>query len=307
MNFFRKSFYAAIIAAFLLISTSVGAFAQNALTKTTQLIALGETNINVNIYEKKGVPITFVAPHHNEKISIKVAKELIEKYGGRLIEIEAVDENGNAARRLQFKFANKSYSVDPNRVFTEYGRQCNNPPEIVPHIKTFSDNFLKLALQDGVRLREGEQFLVALHNNGDIDEPGRTDEQKERDLSAFSFIRGGRPQHPLLGAHQAQAEGVFISNVEYDEDNFLFVTSPAHLGFFAEKGFNVILQKPAARLQVKACQVDDGSLSVFSAFYNIPYINVEGDARFGEFRQRQMIEAVYELLKAKWGFINKAI
>jgi len=44
------------------------------------------------------------------------------------------------------------------------------------------------------------------------------------------------------------------------------------------------------------CSVDDGSLSVYAALSGVPYVNLEADAVGGAARQRQMLQAVYELL-----------
>ena len=273
--------------------------AQNGVSKKTEFIKLGESSVKINTYEKKGTDITFVSVHHNEWIAIKAAKEIIEKNGGRLIELESVSENGTPLRRVRFKFNGRDYSFDPNRIYTENGRICNNPtPEVLPLIKQFAADLLKIILpQEGNRLRKGEKFLVALHNNGDVDDETRGLRDRERDLTAFAYIKGGKIQHPLHGAFEEQVEGVFISNVEDDEDNFFFITTPNLLGFLAQKGFNVVLQKPAAKLQAANCEIDDGSLSVYFGQRHLPYINIEADNRNGEFRQKQMIETVYQLLQ----------
>jgi hypothetical protein len=98
------------------------------------------------------------------------------------------------------------------------------------------------------------------------------------------------------GAFHEQAAGVFLSNLEGDEDNFVLLSTPEFLPFFAERGFNAVVQKPAAMLRGAGCDIDDGSLSVYSSLQNIPYINLEADAQTGGPRQRQMLEAVHQLL-----------
>lgn len=279
---------------FLLVFVS--AFAQNGTR--TKTLRLGDTKVNVNIYEKRGSAITFVALHHNEQISVKIAKNFVEKRGGRLIELESLNENGQPTRRLRFDFEKKPYSIDPNRIFTDYGRICGNPPPILPSIKAFADNLLKIILQpDAKKLQRRGKFLVSLHNNQNIDDENRNQSEKEKDLTAFAFIKGGKTQHPLFGQYQSQAEGAFISNIEEDEDNFVFLSSPTLLNYFAGKGFHVVLQKPGAKLKTLDCAVDDGSLSVYFGQQNLSYISLEADKENGEERQRQMIEAIYQLLK----------
>lgn len=267
----------------------------NGVKKETQTLALGDSTVKINIYERKGARVTFVSPHHNEQIAVRLGREAIEKTGGRFIEIESHDENGNPQRRLNFSFKGANYSLDPNRIFTENGRHCAGfAPEIEPLVKDFAERLLKIILADGARLREGERFLVAIHNNRDVDERLELAE-KSRDLTALGFSSGFATMNLTQTEFHYQAEGVYLSNNESDADNFVFVSTPLLMSFFAAEGFSVVLQKPATKLQIKNCAVDDGSLSVFAGLRNIPYINFEADSKYGEFRQRQMINAVYRL------------
>lgn len=271
--------------------------AQSAVEKKTFEILLGETPVKINVYEKKGTAITFFAPHYNERTGNGIALQLIAAKGGRVVEIESTDENAKPARRLKFLLKGKSYSVDPNRIYTDNGRTCDNAePETIEAVKKFSNELLKIVFssETGDKLRDGEKFLVAVHNNKDVT-GAETDEAKANDLTSYSFVRGGKIPKAVTGAYQDQVSGVYLSNTEFDEDNFFFLSSAdAGLAFFAEKGFNVALQKPASNLLGKDCRIDDGSLSVFAGQRNIPYINVEADAIYGASRQRQMLEAIYE-------------
>lgn len=79
-------------------------------------------------------------------------------------------------------------------------------------------------------------------------------------------------------------------------DNFVFLSAPRYVGYFAEFGFNVVVQKAAAKLAAKQCAIDDGSLSIFAAQNGISYICLEADGAHGALRQKQMFEAVYGLL-----------
>ena len=60
--------------------------------------------------------VTFFAPHYKEQISRNLAGECLERRGGRLVEIEASAERGNANRFVKFKTNNKTYAFDPNRI-----------------------------------------------------------------------------------------------------------------------------------------------------------------------------------------------
>jgi hypothetical protein len=271
--------------------------AQDLLSKRTHTVLLGETGVKINVYEKTGGKITFVAPHHNEQIAIKTARAAVEKNGGRLVEIESFDQNGRPARNLSFKFQGKTLSVDPNRIFTENGRNCGGFYSGSERaVKNFAEEFLKIVLaEDGRNLRDGERFIVAVHNNSNVDE--KHENQRASDLTATAFVKNVKFARTAHNSFQEQADGVYLSNLEDDADNFIFLSTPAFIGFFAEKHFNVVTQKSADKLTSKKCSVDDGSFSVFAAQSAIPYICLEADAKNGGLRQSQMFDSVYELLK----------
>ncbi len=288
----------------ILLFIAVGASA--ATVKSIRKLQLGESEIIVNVYENAGAKITFFAPHYNEQTGIFLAKEYINKNGGRLIEIESLDEKGYSTRNVKFSYGGKTYSIDPNRIYTANGRSCNIAGEISETVKNFADNLLKIILvPDGKALREGERFIVAVHNNANI--LAKAANAQMNDLSVIAFIKGQSTKILVGGVFEAQADGVFISNTETDEDNFIFLSSLTHLGYFAEKGFNVVVQKPAARLQSKQCTVDDGSLSVYAAQMSVSYICLEADGVSGYMRQRQMFDAIYALLQIEQKLVKTEI
>ncbi|HEX8735875.1 MAG TPA: hypothetical protein VF721_11155, partial [Pyrinomonadaceae bacterium] len=234
----------------LLLILSLTAAAQAATRKTTHALLLGETEIRINVYEKAGAGVTFFAPHHNEQLGILLAKEIVEAKGGRVVEIESFDEKGKPARYLKFQYNGKTYSIDPNRIYTDNGRMCNVAYEPNPVVKIFADNLLKLLLPpDGKSLRENERFIVAVHNNVDVS--GKDSDAQSSDLTAVAFLKAQSTNNLVHGAFQDQADGVFLSNTESDEDNFVFLSTPAYLGFFADRGFNVVIQKAASKLQTR--------------------------------------------------------
>lgn len=273
--------------------------AQDSPAKTVKTFKLGETDVKVNVYERAGAAVTLFAPHHNEQGALKAAREAVAARGGRFVEVESFDEVGAPARRLRFRVAGKNYSVDPNRIYTVNGRKCLNlPPDAEAAVKAFADELLSLLFAPGgARLREGETLFVAVHNNGDVEKSPLA--ERDSDLSAVAFVKPLRSRTTFRGAFEESAAGVYLSNTEEDEDNFIIVTEPGLLGPFAARGFNVIVQKPAVQLRATGCSIDDGSLSVHAAFNNIPYVNFEVDINGGAARQRQMLEAVYDLLKTR--------
>lgn len=282
-------------AAFGCLLCAAAVAAQDTLRQTRRAVLLGETAVTVNIYEKEGARVTFFAPHHNERIAAEAARVAVARKGGRLIEIVSRDERGGPARNLRFRLRGRDYAVDPNRIFTENGRRCGVAPEAEPAVRGFADALLGIVFTPGGgRLRDGEGFVVAVHNNADADE--KTGRERAADLTAAAFLRPGRSNGFSHGVFQEQAAGVYLSNREADGDNFVLLSTARLMAHFAERGFNVVVQKPAAELRDARCGVDDGSLSVYSALQGIPYVNLEADARTGGPRQREMLEAVYELL-----------
>jgi hypothetical protein len=267
--------------------------------KTVKTFKLGETDVRVNVYERAGAAVTLFAPHHNEQGALRAAREAVAARGGRFVEVEALDEAGAPARRLRFRVGGKGYSVDPNRIYTVNGRKCLGlPPDAEAAVKAFADGLLALLFAPGgARLREGESLFVAVHNNGDVEKSPAA--ERDSDLSAVTFVKPLRSRAIFRGAFEESAAGVYLSNAEDDEDNFIIVTEPRLLSPFAARGFNVIVQKAAAQLRAPGCSLDDGSLSVHAAFNNIPYVNLEVDIQGGAARQRQMLEAVYDFIKTR--------
>lgn len=285
----RKILYKCLLTKALLAMSFAFCFAQHVsaaeLSKTVKTLMLGETAVNINIYETKNNEITFFAPHYNERPGAETTKKLIAEKGGRLIEIESLDANGNPLRNLRFNFQNESYSVDPNRIFTANGRKCSNfSPETNALISNFAAELLKIIITAD---HNKHIPIVAVHNNKDVNDKELS--ERNQDLTATSFVRPG--------VYDSQVQGVYLSNVEPDADNFIFLSTPEFLAYFAEKDFNVAIQKPSKQLFSENCQIDDGSLSVYFGQKNVPYINLEADIKYGSFRQRQMLETVYLLIE----------
>lgn len=269
-----------------------------ATRKSTLDLPLGETRIRVNIYENAGANLTFFAPHYNERIARTLARESVERNGGRLIEIESVDENGKADRYVKFIYGGKTYAVDPNRIYTKNGRRCQNfSVGAVQAVKQFADALLQIIFASG-----NTPFIVAVHNNRDVD--GKSEAVKAVDLTAAAFLKTQGTSNLLHGAFEAQADGVYLSNTETDADNFIFLSTARYVSHFAELGFNVVVQKASAKLPSAECSLDDGSLSIYAAQNEIQYICLEADGTGGARRQTQMLEAVRALLPQTAGESN---
>src|SRR5215207_10926317 len=200
------------------------AYAQDAPAKTVKTFRLGEADVKVNVYERAGAAVTLFGPHHNEQGALRAAREAVAARGGRFVEVEALDEAGAPARRLRFRVAGKNHSVDPNRIYTANGRRCLGlPPDAEAAVKVFADSLLALLFAPGgARLREGDTLFVAVHNNGDVEKSPAA--ERDSDLSAVGFVRPLRSRTTFRGAFEESAAGVYLSNAEDDEDNFVIVT-----------------------------------------------------------------------------------
>lgn len=283
----------------------VAAHAQEEATKSVKTFKLGSTDVNVNIYERAGAAVTLFSPHHDEVGARKAALEAVAAHGGRFVEIVSLDGNNNPSRYLHPRIGGVTREIDPNRIYTDHGRKCLKLPTAdEASVKTFANELLTLLFKpSGTSLSKGETFFVAIHNNSDVEGRGVN---RNTNLSAINYVKPLDSRPLFSGWYAAQAAGVYLSNEEKDEDNYILVTKLSLFDPFAKRGFNVILQKPAEQLHSSDCKgdnederdrADDGSLSIYAALNNILYVNLEADKDSGAKRQRQMLEAVYDFIK----------
>jgi hypothetical protein len=207
-------------------------------------VPIGENEIGVAITEKPGSPYVFVNLHDDESMSVEAAQDVLNRSGGRLVELRHTGK-----RLVVFKLKGREFRVDPNRIFTPAGarktleRQSTYSNEAAVAVKRFAEELLNIYRIDRAAA------VIALHNNT----PGT--------YSALSYAAGG------IYAHDA--EDVFVRDGS-DLDDFFFVTERAVFDALKRKGYNVVLQD---NRQV----TDDGSLSVYCGKSNVRYVNVEAD------------------------------
>jgi hypothetical protein len=114
---------------------------------------------------------------------------------------------------------------------------------------------------------EDAEVVVTLHNNTD------------NRYSAASYLEGAE--------YDSDAAAVTIRDGS-DSDDFFFVTDRGLYDALVEGGYNAVLQDNDAA-------TDDGSLSVWAAQNDRPYVNVE--AQHGHrVEQARMIRALVEVL-----------
>lgn len=236
-------------------------------------------------------PWAFIAPHENEHIvNDHVAKKIMQ-HGGTFVVLR---QNGN--RLIKLRIDGNEYKIDPNRIFTDRGRQLTLS-RLNPSLDITSELF-QAALQRTERLAEfimstmaAEQVSswIAIHNN--------TNGYKGDD-------KGGRGNISIKGYQKKLAEGAdYINKVNdagKDEDNLFFITDPLDFCAMSDANWNVVLQNPEVANDPNK---DDGSLSVLAEMRAKRYVNIEAERAdtdgFGQDRvedHKQMVDLMFELL-----------
>lgn len=226
---------------------------------------LGDTEKDV-IVSRYGnnTDIVMINLHDDERTSVMAAHQVLEHTGGILIRIA-----NDSARNISFTSSDKTYTFDPNRIFTHQGaenslKRFNKdqtvPGTVIKTVRAFADSLLaKIPPETGT--------VIALHNNSESDTTPT--------LSIYSYAPGG--------SEFSEAVQVFI-NYEHDRDDFFYSTSQTLFTKLVVEGFNAILQKQTG-------MTNDGSLSVYMAFQKKAYINVEAQHNHLE-EQVKMIKAL---------------
>ena len=206
---------------------------------------LGDTPVKIAVTGSG--TYAFVALHENESTSVKAARALGV---GKLVELKH-----GGRRNVSFKLAEKKYSIDPNRMFTDIGIKRNLKPYDTEAHKAVQ------GLAGEVVRRISGRAVVALHNN------------TNGAYSITSYVSGNE---------RGNAADVHV-NPDHDPDDFFFVTDRRMFAIIKAADYNVVLQSGGA--------TDDGSLSVYCARKGIVYINVE--AQSGHLAvQTEMLRAV---------------
>lgn len=220
-------------------------------------IKIGDSEIQVSVSTTAKPKPLYFRPHENENTASKATAEILKKYGGTFVELRSKGE-----RNIQFMLGQKTYTFDPNRIFSTAGIENtlgeNRTKAAVKAVSDFVDILLAKYLTD-------KNLLVAVHNN--------TDGSR---LSVETY------------KDDKDATQVF-QNPNRDVDDFFFVTEIKFFNALKKKGFNVILQDNEK-------VVDDGSLSVYCGKKGISYINIESE--HGHLPQQiEMLEAIQEIIK----------
>lgn len=237
---------------------------KNQTMKNQEIVDLkiGDSTIQAIVHKGISTSPSYFNMHDNENTAVEATKTIIAKQGGYFVELKA-----NGDRLIKFSIKEKSYTFDPNRIFTTVGikktleNYGNTSSEAEKEVGNFAGNLIS-------KFFTNSEVIIAVHNN--------TDEQ----YSVKSYESGQE--------FEKDASQVYI-NPKKDIDDFFYVTAEKHFQMLKDKGFNVVLQN-------NVNVTDDGSLSVYCGNKKITYVNVESEHGHLE-EQIKMLEILREVIK----------
>jgi D-alanyl-D-alanine dipeptidase len=256
---------ASLLGVMCALTSASAARAEEAQTEIRPL-RVGEATVEV--VSKRGgdgrSPIRWllVNLHDDENTSVDAAERILADYPCRLVELKHSGE-----RHVVFTIDGAEFGCDPNRIFTPAGVRAT-----LEKISSRNDAAEQEVLRFGQSLIEHyrlnqAQAVIALHNNMD------------QRYAATSYVKGQ--------AYETDAESVHLQPGK-DADDFYFVTERRFFDALTKRGFNAVLQNNQS-------VTDDGSLSVYCAQHDVPYVNVE--AQHGHLDvQVSMLQALFEVL-----------
>lgn len=243
-------------------------YAQN-LKVDDKTIPLGQDVVVLKKYNKVGAKSFYIHLHENETTSLEAGLEMVQNYGGTLITLSHSQE-GKTNRNIRFRYRNRKYAIDPNRIFTrdrqiladniaDASNKKEIPNEVVDIVRHLADEIL-LEMTDA-------EYIIALHNNKN--EPA---EVKRKWLFWFSYEPESYSSKSYILSHDepdessSSSQAIFI-NPTYNNSEFFFVTRESDFRMLQSEGCSVILQNENP--------VDDGSLSVYAGHLGLRYFNSE--------------------------------
>jgi hypothetical protein len=227
--------------------------------------SIGETE--VSILEQCCQPchpgVLFVNLHDNEKTSVKAAEQYLTQIGGRLINIQ-----NNGERLINFKYKGLAYTFDPNRIYSPAGIDSTITILSTRYNIAAASEVAKFAKSVITNYIDSCNLIISLHNN------------RDSTLSVLTYKNDSAVTNNF---------GVAFVNQAMDADDFILTTDTSLFSRIKEKNINVVWENIDA---IK----DDGSLSVYAARHNIPYINVEAEHEHSE-EQLRMLMTLEDIIK----------
>jgi hypothetical protein len=226
--------------------------------------SVGETKVSVieHCLSPCHPGVLFINLHSNENTSLNVAKQYLNEVGGRLINIE-----NNGERLINFRHQGDQYTFDPNRIYSPAGIDTTITIlsyQYNPNAAMEVSGFAKSIIADFI---DRSNLIISLHNN------------RDSTLSVLTY-KNDPDRDKRFGR-------AFI-NPAMDIDDFILTTDSNLFNRIKEKNINVVWE------DVNAIK-DDGSLSVYAARHNIPYINVEAEHEHAQ-EQLKMLRVLEDII-----------
>lgn len=246
----------------LLTALCVQAQKSSGIPYTVKTLSLPRQKVEVWIHTAPKSGPVFFNMHDDENTSTQAILAILADSGGTYIELKHT-----GARNISFRQRRKRFTFDPNRIYTDEGIQAtlekNGAYDEKAHkaVRRFATNLLDIV--SGI----SPSYIFTLHNN------------TPDNLMIYSFIPGRE--------YEADASEVYADTTK-DHDDFILVTKKLFFDYFRASGNNCVLQNQAP--------TNDGSLSVWAALNNVPYINIEAEHGHVE-EQKEMIRETYRLLQ----------
>lgn len=213
----------------------------------------------IHILKKKNNPrVSYIWVHNNEKSAGKTLEYALNTYGGHSIYIQNRDR-----RNLYIKYGRKYYAIDPNRLFTDKGVHLF----LQTYYPRSSSKTRRAILKKAQKVRATiidhfdwgkDKYLIALHSS--------------KPDSKFSIQEFNKKNAYLT-----------YTNPNRNPKNLFLTTSMKDYYFFKSQKMNVVYQKTIE---------NDGSLSVYAAQHNLPYINIEVEEGDDEIQQKMLDKAI---------------
>lgn len=249
----------------LTISFLVGltCLAQNnsSIQTKTKILHLPKRKVEVKIHSNGSGPV-FFNMHDDENTSTLAMLQVLADSGGSYIELVHT-----GARNISFKKGKKTYIFDPNRIYTDEGikatleKNGKYDDKALKEVRKFAQDLIEIVL------KESPNYIFTLHNN------------TPDNLTVYSFDKG----------REYENDAAYIyADTSKDHDDFILVTQRVMFDFYTASNQNTVLQNQNP--------TNDGSLSVWAALNNVPYLNIEAEHGHVE-QQKEMIILTYQMLK----------
>jgi hypothetical protein len=235
---------------------------RNTESMNKKTIVLGDSFVTLNTkISNSDFDILFLNIHEDEYTSIEAINRFSESTVLNFVYLEH-----NKTRRIYFSTNKRTFSVDPNRIYTAKGRKATLEP--ASNFRFRSNRIAKKLANEIIELVKQYSIIVTMHNNTDVN------------YSIKSY---------LPGEDESQNTADVCISDNWDVDDFVYTTSQVYFDYLKKADVNVILQDNTGF-------VNDGSLSVYCGKHGIPYLNIE--AQKGHLTEQiKLIDIVYKMLQ----------